>query len=284
MKATDQRGAVAWLGSGISYREDLRDQILASSEEIDVLEFVVDHFIDDLDRLRELRERFTLVPHGLQLSIASPALDRDYLRAIKRVSDASSSPYYGDHLAMTRAPGVDIGHLSPVWFTEETLELVSRNVAMTQDYLEKQLILENISYAFEIPDASMSEPEFLMRLTEQTGCGLLLDLTNLNTNATNHAFDPIDRLDELPRAAVVQLHIAGGYWHDGVLIDGHCAPVDEGTWELLGALADRAQAKVCILEHDDRFPDDFSVLLEQVQRARQVLLDGRPPEVDQRQL
>ena len=124
----------------------------------------------------------------------------------------------------------------------------------------------------------MSEAEFLTRLTERTGCGLLLDLTNLFTNATNHAFDPIARLDELPLDAVVQLHIAGGYWHDGVLIDGHCETVDEGTWDLLAALAKRAQAKACILEHDERFPDDFSVLLSQVQRARQVLVNAAPPQ------
>lgn len=276
MEVAERWAGVAWLGSGISYREELRGQILASSEQIDLIEVVADHFIGDADGLRELGEMFTLVPHGLQLSIASPAIDRDYLRAIKRVSDASSSPYYSDHLAVTRAPGVDIGHLSPAWFTEETLELVTRNVTVVQDFLEKPLILENISYAFEIPDASMSEPEFLTRLVERTGCGLLLDLTNLYTNATNHEFDPVARLDELPLDAVVQLHIAGGYWHDGVLIDGHCEPVEEGTWDLLVALSERVGTKACILEHDDRFPDDFSVLISQVQRARQLILDAAP--------
>jgi len=288
MNDAERRAAIPFLGSGIGYREELRRNILACATQIDFIEIVADHFIgggDEIRWLHELRDAFTLVPHGLRLSIGSPRLDRDYLNSIKRVSDASGSPYYSDHLAVTRASGVEIGHLSPLWFTEEALEIVKRNVLEVQEVLQKPLILENISYAFEIPDATMAETEFLGRLVEQTGCGLLLDLANLHTNATNHDFNPVSWLETLPLDAIVQLHIAGGYWHEGVLIDGHCEPVERGTWDLFETLATRVSIKACILEHDDRFPEDFSVLLDEVERARRLLPDTRqyhPATVKQR--
>lgn len=262
------------LGSGLGYRRELKRAIFESRERIDFLEIVTDQFLSDrrqLEELEELRDMFTIIPHGVGLSIGSAALDASYVRAIKAVSDATRSPYYSEHLAMTRAPGIDIGHLSPIWFTEPTLERTVANVRRVQDALGKPLVLENVTYLFEIPNATMTQAEFFARLIDATGIGLLLDLTNVYTNSVNHHFDPLAFLDSLPLDQVVQIHLAGGYWANGVLIDGHCEPVEEGSWRLLEALAGRLHIKASILEHDANFPDEFSVLLDQVDRARRLI-------------
>ncbi len=262
------------LGSGIGFRRELKQDILDARDEIDFIEVVTEQYLTDsnqLTELEELRDIFPIVPHGVRLSIGSAALDQEYLRAIKLVSDTCRAPYYSEHLAVTRAPGIEIGHLSPLWFTEAVLEQTVNNVLRVQDTLGKPLILENITYLFDIPRATMTQTEFLGRLVESTGCGILLDLTNLYTNATNHDFDPLAALDGLPLDKVVQLHLAGGYWSQGILIDAHCEPVAQGTWALLEALANRVQVKACILEHDDNFPDHFSVLSDQVRRAREFV-------------
>src|SRR5210317_1872773 len=99
MHNIDRKTAIPYLGSGISYRSELREEIRASRDRIDFIEIVADQFIssrDDFLELRELGDMFTIVPHGLRLSVGSPALDREYLEAVKRVSDACNSPYYSD--------------------------------------------------------------------------------------------------------------------------------------------------------------------------------------------
>jgi uncharacterized protein (UPF0276 family) len=266
--------AVPSFGTGLGFRHEIKDSIFASQASIDFLEVLVDQFISDdreLTDLREVCDTFQAIPHGVGLSVGSAAgLDLDYLRAIKRISDLTGSPYYSEHLCMTRAPGIDIGHLSPIWFTEETLRDTVRNVHQVQEFLDKPLVLENVTYLFDIPNASMQQAQFFSELVKETGCGVLLDVTNLHINSVNHKFNPRDFLDAMPLDRVVHVHLAGGYWSHGILVDSHSEPVQEGSWQLLAELCTRIDVKACVLEHDANFPDDVSVLIEQLDKARSI--------------
>lgn len=276
--AADAVSAIPVLGSGLGYRRELREAIFESRDAIDLLEVITEQFLGDPLQLRELEELcevFPVIPHGLGLSVGSPALDLAYIREIKRISDVTASPYYSEHLAMTRAPGIDIGHLSPLWFTEAVLRITVENVLRVQDLLSKPLVLENVTYPFDIPNGSMKQAEFFGRLVESTGCGVLLDVTNVYINSVNHHFDPVEFLRDMPLDRVAQIHLAGGYLKNGMMIDGHSEKVDEGSWQLLETLAGLITVKGSILEHDTNFPESISVLLDQVSRARQIISRGR---------
>lgn len=262
------------LGSGLGYRRELRQSILESRGSIDFLEIVADQFLHDpiyLDELAEIRELFVVIPHGVGLSVGSPRVDGDYLRAIRRISEVARSPYYSEHLAMTRAPGIDLGHLSPLWFTESLLRVTEENVKRVQDCLGKPLVLENVTYSFDVPAAGMRQSEFFTRLVKATDCWMLLDVTNLYINSVNHRFDPAEFLRELPLHRIAQIHLAGGYKQDGVWIDGHCESVDEGSWRLLDTLALMAPIRSSIIERDSNFPNEIADLLLQIGRARAAI-------------
>jgi hypothetical protein len=271
---------IPYLGSGLGYRRELKQEILAAREKIDFLEVLTDQFQPAwmIEELEQLCDVFPVIPHGIGLSVGSMIpLDKDYLRAIKRISDITGSPFYSEHLCVTRAPGIDIGHLSPLWFTEETLENTVRNVSSIQDYLGKSLILENVTYTFDIPGGSISQTEFFNRLVDATNCGVLLDVTNVYINSVNHKFDPLAFIEQMPLESVVQIHLAGGYWSQGILVDGHSEPVQEESWKLLEALAARCKVRGAILEHDDNFPE-WTIMLEQIGRARQIIHAHIPSE------
>ncbi len=263
-----------FLGVGLGYRQVLDEGIFAFKEEIDFLEIITEQYIHNMnnrDRLERICEQFQVIPHGVSLSIGSMApLDRDYLRAVKQICDLTKAPYYSEHLCMTSAPGIETGHLSPLWFTEETLHNAIRNVSEVQEYLGKPLILENVTYLFEIPNSHMSQMEFFQRLVSATGCGVLLDATNVFINALNHHFDPVAFLDEMPLDHVVQVHLAGGYWKHGTFVDGHSELVQEESWDVFKALVARCQVKGVIFEHDDNFPE-MLLLVEQIRRAKKIL-------------
>ncbi len=267
------------LGSGLGYRRELKAAILEARERIDFVEIVADQFMDSpaqLTELESLRDVFPVIPHGVGLSIGTIApLPAEYLRAVKSICDATRTPYFSEHLAVTRVPGIDIGHLSPIWFSERALNATVDNVCRVQDYLGRPLVLETITYPLAIPGADLSQGEFFSRLVDLSGCGVLLDVTNVYVNSVNHHFDPVSFLKDMPLDRVVQIHLAGGFWSEGVLVDGHCEPVDDGSWGLLEKLADMIAVRASIIEQDDKFPDDPTALIAQVDKARRIIANGK---------
>lgn len=265
---------IPYYGSGIGFRHSLMSEILAAQEEIDFLEIISDNFFDDRrkETLYQICDAFPVIPHGVGLSVGSAdGVEDEYLQKVKEVSDITRSPYYSEHLCHTRAPGIDIGNLSPLWFSSALLQQVIENVDRVQQMLGKRLVLENVSYFFEIPHHDMTQEAFFDRLVDKTGCGVLLDITNVYINALNHGTNATEFLDALPLDDVVQVHLAGGRWENGYLIDSHTESVQEGSWELLGLLLERTRVNGIVLEHDAEFPQDFSALTDQIARARGVM-------------
>jgi uncharacterized protein (UPF0276 family) len=266
--------AIPALGVGLGYRTELKEAILAHREQIDFLEIITDNYLTSPGAqaaLEDLCALFPVIPHGVGLSIGSlMPLDRSYLQGIKRISDLTGSPYYSEHLCMTRVPGRDIGHLAPLWFTEELLQHVIRRVLTLQDYLGKPLILENVTYMLEIPQSTMSQTEFFRRLVEATGCGVLLDITNVFINATNHHFDAKQFIRDMPLSHLVQVHLAGGYWRGGWLVDGHSELVPPEVFALLECVTSLCPVKSVLFEHDAHFPP-MADMLKQMDRVRGIL-------------
>jgi uncharacterized protein (UPF0276 family) len=265
------------LGVGISFNHAIKEEILQSADLIDFLEIVPEKYFFNrqlLQELEELSKQFTVIPHGIGLSVGSPSLDRKHLERIEEVCAITGCPYYSEHLCICKSAGVDFGSFCPIPFNDQSLRTVVKNVHTIQNQLKLPFVLENITYEFELPDQTMSEEEFFRRLVEETGCGILLDVTNVYINATNHtAMDRYSVIDRWPQGAVSQFHIAGGdLSEDGRLIDSHNQPVALESWELLEyCVKEKGIRKGVLLEHEDNFPDDFSQLLNQLEIARMIL-------------
>lgn len=263
------------LGVGLGFREPFRAELFLRREAVDFLEITADHYLgaspEKLEELDLLADHFTLVPHGLDLSLGSAeGLDDDYVDAMAMLIERIDPPWWSEHVAFTRADGVSIGHLAPLPFTHEAARTVARNVARVRERIPTPLILENITYTVALPSAELTEAEFLTEIVELSGCGLLLDVTNVHVNAANHGYDPLEFLDALPLERVVQLHFVGIEERDGQLIDSHARPTPEPVWEIMEAVAQRAEVRGAILERDENLPA-FGELLGELDRARSIL-------------
>jgi uncharacterized protein len=140
--------------AGIGYRHQIGNQIMQNKHLFDCLEITVEHYINPFSSpnhsLNELTDNFIIIPHGLDLSIGSISIDRDYLINIKKISDQLNCNYYTDHLCITRSPGIKFSHLTPIIYNESYLKRITANVAYVQDFLGKQLVLENITTPFNL--------------------------------------------------------------------------------------------------------------------------------------
>jgi uncharacterized protein (UPF0276 family) len=265
---------LAPLGAGLGYRAPFRADLFANRGKIDFLEIVADHYFDAnrdrLDELDLLANHFTLIPHGLDLSIGSAeGIDSGYLDQFAALIERLAPPYWSEHLAFTRAGGVSIGHLACLPQTREAVEAVARNVETVRRRIAVPLILENVTATAVVPGAEMDEPEFVRAVLDKTECGWLCDVTNLFTNAFNQGRDVEAELDRWPWERVVQMHFAGGRISGGVLIDSHDGPTSPEVWRLLERAVARSNVKGIILERDERLPP-FGQLLEEVARAREI--------------
>ena len=161
--------------------------------------------------------------------------------------------WISEHVAFTRSNEVDLGHLNPVAPTKASLQTVVDHARELMDDCQKPLILENVTSFLRLR-GEMSEPEFLNRLCEQSGSGLLLDVTNLLINARNHKFDELEWLAELNPDHIVQLHVVGYSCRDGVWQDYHGAAIQDDLYELIREVVRRTSIRAVIVERDTNFP------------------------------
>jgi uncharacterized protein len=263
------------LGVGIGFRPAIRSEIFLNRANIDFLEITADHYLDvssqKLDELELLLDHFALVPHSLDLSLGSAeGVDERYLEKLALLIERVKPPWFSDHICFTRSGGTNIGHLAPVPFTEEVLAVFERNIQRVISMVNAPLILENISYSLSYPSSEMDEAEFIGRLLERTGCGMLLDITNLAVNGANLGYDPGEYLSRLPLHRVVQLHFVGVHHHHGRTYDMHADATGEEVWKLMEEVANSCNVKGAVLERDENFPE-FVELSAELARARSIL-------------
>ena len=95
-----------------------------------------------------------------------------------------------------------------------------------------------------------SDAGFLNELARRTGCGLILDVYNLECDAHNHQFGISAFLDDLGMENVRELHLAHGVEHNGFLLDVHSQLTSPSTVQLAREAIMRAggSAQVAIYE------------------------------------
>lgn len=243
------------------YLKYLLDTGTESIDPADCLEVYGDEYArpdaSSADELARLRARYLLIPHGLELSLGSATPpDPDYVSRLAALIHSIGAPYYTEHLAWTHTREWRLGHLCPCRLDDVALERITGRVGRIQDTLRVPLAVENISYEMLLPGGGIAEADFLARLCERTGCGLLVDVTNVRVNAENHNFDAFAFLDRLPLDRVLQLHLVG-YTRDarGMLIDGHAETTQSDILELARHLIERgARPHAVILERDRSLP------------------------------
>jgi uncharacterized protein (UPF0276 family) len=263
------------LGVGLGYRAELANELAHNMGEIDFLEIIGDHCFDPtfLSQAKKLAAKLPIVCHflGLSLATAEP-LDDCYLQKVCEVASEVHPCWLSDHLAVTKVQGVDIGHLAPASFTDETVEVVTRKIIQVQERLGLPLLLENITYHFELPGATLTEGQLIKRIVETADCGILLDLNNVYVNSYNNEYDPVKFMLSLPLDRVMQIHIGGAVERDGVMIDSHAHPVADPVFEYLRFVCKNSSVGAILLERDSNFPA-FDELARDMRLARAILAE-----------
>lgn len=221
--------------------------------------------------LDALRQAHPLSLHGVSLSLAGDVPPASQLAALKQLVDRVQPALVSEHLAWSSWQGVYLPDLLPFPRTQEALRRISANIDAVQSALGRTIAIENPSHYLHLPGHDWDEIDFLSELVRRTGCGLLLDVNNVQVSAHNLDFCAQSYLDRVPAEAIQEIHLAG-HSQDPLLgpalwIDSHDTPVSPAVWQLYQRLVDRIGPRPTLIERDGQVPE-FEVLMAERAQAQ----------------
>lgn len=260
-------------GLGLGLRSQHYQDILSGQNHPQWFEALTDNYMGDgglpLQYLSQIAERFPITFHGIGLSLGSlDPLNQDYLKKLKALVDRFQPALVSDHLCWTSALGLHGHDLFPMPYTELAAKHIAERIEQVQEYLGRQILIENVSSYLEFKDSYLSEVDFLCEVLERADCLLLCDINNIYVSAQNHQFDAKDYLARLPADRVKELHLAGFEDQGSHLLDTHGAPVHDDVWKLYEEALKRFGSVPTLIEWDTDIPE-YSVLLKELSKARQ---------------
>src|SRR5262245_25491177 len=199
--------------AGIGLRAPHVAQIERDRPAVGFLEIHAENYLAQspaLQTVERLRADYAFSVHAVGLSLGSAdGVDERHLDRVAELVRRLEPRWVSDHLSWSTQGGRYFNDLLPLPYTEEALDVVSRNIAHLQDALGRQVSVENPSSYLAFARSTLSEPEFLAELVRRTGCGLLVDANNVVVSAHNLGLETRAWLEGLPVGAVTQYHLAG---------------------------------------------------------------------------
>ena len=175
-----------------------------------------------VEELKGIGGAARIIVHGVSLSIGShDGCSPTYLRLLDEFLEQVDVAWHSEHLGYTKVDGQHLGIMLALPKTQEALDIVCERVETIQTRYKLPFLLENIVHVVPDGPGDYSDAGFLNALVSRTGCGLILDVYNLECDAHNHHFDIPAFLAELDATNVRELHVACGVEHDGFLLDVH---------------------------------------------------------------
>jgi uncharacterized protein (UPF0276 family) len=224
-----------------------------------------------LHYLERIRAHYPCSLHGVGLSLGSvDSLDAEHLTRLKGLVQRFEPALVSDHLCWGSVHGRYLNDLLPLPYTEEALAHICTRVTQAQEFLGRQILVENVSSYLQYAHSTIPEWEFVAAVAQRAGCGILLDVNNIYVSACNHAFDPHVYLRAVPPELVQEIHLAGFDNNGECLIDTHGKPVVEDVWALYADAIALTGPVATLVEWDTDIPA-LEVLLAEAWKARAIL-------------
>lgn len=225
--------------------------------------------------LTAFAEQAPLSFHSVGLSLGSgDGVNLTELEQLAALCDRYAPAMVSDHLSWSGSASNRYPDLLPVPYTHEVLDHFAAQVARVQDRLGRMMLIENPSRYLAFAGDEMDEAQFLHALCARSGCGLLLDINNIEVSATNLGLDADEMVDAIDPALVGEVHLAGhareDHLHGALLIDDHGSAVSGETWRLFERFVNRAGPCPVLIEWDTNIPE-FDVLLTEAHVADAII-------------
>jgi uncharacterized protein (UPF0276 family) len=272
-----------FLGFGLGLRTEHYQYVLDNKPAVDWFEILSENYMvpggKPLANLDKIRADYPMVMHGVSLSIGSTdPLNRSYLKDLKQLAHRVEPHWISDHLCWTSVDGTNSHDLLPLPYNEATINHIADRIKQVQDYLGRQILIENLSSYVTYDNSEMSEWEFLNEIVRRADSLVLLDINNIFVSAHNHHFEPVDYIKGIDIDRVMQFHLAGHSYSGEMIIDTHDHDICDPVWVLYAEALKHFGAVSTMIERDDNIPE-FTVLREELGVAEKIAADTLPADM-----
>jgi hypothetical protein len=262
---------------GASFRSELQALFTEDGRTVECAELIANRYFgnDGVSRPWELEglEVAPVILHGLSGNVASvTGPSESYLKRVDRLARHTRAAAYSDHLAFTGTRERELGHLAPNLFDDELVQFSARHVETIAAATGRRVRLENLATTVTITGSTYTPEEFYLRLLEASdGWDCLIDLTNIWINSQNRRVDSVGFIDAIPPERIGYVHLAGGQWLHGELVDSHSQAVHPEVFDLLAYLLERAAPEFIIIERDSNWVGAMDEIRNDLAKARSLV-------------
>jgi len=271
-----------FLGFGLGLRTEHYQYVIDEKPNVDWFEILSENYMvpggKPLHNLDVIRADYEMVMHGVSMSIGSTdPINKNYLKALKQLIDRVQPHWISDHLCWTSVNGSNSHDLLPLPYNEETINHTVERIKQVQDFLGRQILMENLSSYVTYNESEMTEWAFFNEIAKRADCHVLLDINNIFVSAHNHHFDPIDYIKGMDSERIMQFHLAGHSYSGDMIIDTHDHDVCDPVWALYEEALKHYGAVSTMIERDDNIPE-FVELRDELSIAEKIAKKTLTPE------
>lgn len=270
---------------GVGLRKDHYRQIIEGKPDLGFLEVHSENYFGfgpELDLLKAASIIYPISLHGVGLSLGSyDKVPQNHLKLLKRLVDYINPSVVSDHATWALSGNAHMNDLLPLPYNEESLAALCDNVNRTQDYLGRQILIENPSTYLQFK-SEMPEYEFISKAADRCGCKILLDVNNIYVNAMNHKLDAKKFIDNVDANKIGEIHLAGHSLENiegvEIRIDTHDKKVVDEVWDLYDYAIRTKGAVPTLIEWDKNIPS-LTILLSEAKKAEDIIYNRREKNV-----
>lgn len=266
---------------GIGLRHPHHKYVIENKPDVNWFEVHSENFFakggPSLNFIKNIRENYPISLHGVGLSLGSSQnVDKKHLESLKNLIEFIDPFLISDHISWSNINDKVLNDLLPIPYTKESLGILCQNIDQTQNFLKKEILVENPSTYLSFKNSEIAEWDFINQVSKKTGCKILLDINNIFVSSQNNNFDAFEYLQNLNPEIVREFHLAGHSKSeiDGkiVLIDTHDDYVCDEVWELYKFATKLINAPT-LIEWDQNLPD-FSELEKEAKKAESIIKEN----------
>ncbi len=264
---------------GVGLRHPHHQYVLENKPKVSWLEVHSENFFAKggpaLNFIKKIRQNYPLSLHGVGLSLGSATrVNKKHLQNLKSLIAKTEPFLVSDHISWSNLDNQVLNDLLPIPYTKESLKILCDNICETQDFLKREILVENPSTYLSFVNSQIPEDEFINQTSKISGCKILLDINNIYVSSQNNDFDAKKYLKNIKPEIVGEMHLAGHSIRkidkQKILVDTHNDFVCDAVWDLYKIAAKKFRTPPTLIEWDQDIPE-FEVLIAEAKKAEKII-------------